>query len=536
MNGHEMRNEKWSITWEHVLPTAVCLVYLAIAVYAGRDFVVGGWGDSDIYLLYAPDAKHIANGEFPENTVANGPGFPLVLSAVTALTGDHFTAGKWISAFSASLAGLVAYYLLRALFGFRTAILALPLILVAGEYALFSIRPYTDLMFLLVCLTTIFTIACTKLGVWQKTILAGMLAGLAYLTRYNGIFLPATTVTGIVIFNCFGLPLLKRLQVTAVHIVSFLVIISPWLWLNYVHHGSPLYSTNYLNMAVEFYRYKYGYKIDADGFAQAAMVFKSFGDVVFHDPKGFVLHYLHNIARRITTSLSGEFILRPIGLMAVAAIPVVLIKLRQREIWVFLFSLLLYILLMSFTFWDNRYYFYVMVCYIGLASYLVTTTADWISDNGWLSRRMTHVGVLCVGITVFCLSAMTSIKTIKQHIENQPYELIRASEYLKSVSANGARIVAKKPILAFMVNGKGVHFPQVKSIDELHESLNNVPAEYLAYDRFALAYHPELKMLAEPVKTIPWLKPVYSDLQRSLVIYRIEMDNAGQAGSLPTAQ
>jgi 4-amino-4-deoxy-L-arabinose transferase-like glycosyltransferase len=318
MNVRDMRNEKRSIRWDHLLPITVCLVYLVIAVYAGRDYVVGSYNDSDLYMYYAPDAKHIANGEFPENTIFNGPGYPLVLSAITALTGDHLFSGKWIAAFSASLSGVAAYYLFRALFGFRAAILALPIMLVSGDYALLSIEPLTDLMFLFLCLTTIFTITSAKLGVWQKTILAGILAGLACLTRSNGIFLPATIVTGVVIFNCFGLPLIKRLQVTAAHLVGFLVTISPWLWLNYVHRGSPLYSPTYILMAMNLY----GYSSDWEGYTQAAMVYKSFGDVVFHDPKGFVLHYLGSIAKTITKSLSGKFILAPIGVMAVAATPV----------------------------------------------------------------------------------------------------------------------------------------------------------------------------------------------------------------------
>lgn len=531
MSIRDIQSETRSVRWEHVFPIMVCLVYLVIALYVGRDYVVGSYDNSDFYSMYAPDAKHIAHGEFPENTF-NGPGYPLVLSAVTAVTGDYFVSGKWISAFSASLAGLAAYYLFRSLFGFRTALLATFIMLVAGEYALYSIEPGTDQMFLLLCVTTVLTITCVHLGVWQKAILAGMLAGLAALTRYNGVFLPTTIVTGIVIFNCFGLPFLKRFRVAAAHILGFLVIVSPWLWLNYVNRGTLLTSTNYLNMAVEFY----GYKNSWEGFTQASMVFKSFGDVVFHDPKRFVLHYLGNLIKSFTGSLSREFLLVPIGAMAIVAIPLALIKLRQRKLWVFLLSLLLYMLLMGLNVWETRYYLYVLPCYVGLASYLLITIADWISDSGWLSRRMTHAGLLCVGLTVFCISASRSITNIHQYINNQPHELFAAIDYLKRVSPNGARIVARKPHLAFMVNGKRIFFPMVKSMEELHESLKTSPADYLVYDRVALKFRPELKMLAEPVDTISWLKPVYSDLQRSLVIYRREVEDVPQTGTLPPAQ
>ncbi|UVT21231.1 MAG: glycosyltransferase family 39 protein [Nitrospira sp.] len=527
----DIQNEPRSVSWEHLLPITVCLVYLVMALYVGRDYVVGSYDNSDFYSMYAPDAKRIAKGEFPENTF-NGPGYPLVLSAVTAITGDYFVSGKWIAAFSASLSGLAAYYLFRSLFGFRTAILAVIIMLVAGEYALYSIEPGTDLMFLLLCVTTMFTITCVTLGLWQKVILAGMLAGLATLTRYNGVFLPTTIVTGIVIFNCFGLPVLKRVQVAATHLVGFLVIISPWLWLNYVNRGTLLSSTNYLNMAVVFY----GYQNSWEGFTQAGMVFKSFGDVLFHDPKRFLLHYLANIAKSISGSLSGEFLLVPIGVVAVAAIPLALVKLRQREIWVFLLSLFLYLLLMSFNVWETRYYLYVLVCYVGLASYLLIATADWISDNGWLSCGMTKAGLLCIGLTICSISALTSMRNIHRYINDQPYELFGASEYLKGVSVSGVRIVARKSHLAFMVDGKHVFFPMVKSLDELHESLKKSPADYLVYDTIALGRRPELKMLAEPVNTIPWLKPVYSDLQRALVIYRIEVEDASQAGAIPPSQ
>lgn len=122
--------------------------------------------------------------------------------------------------------------------------------------------------------------------------------------------------------------------------------------------------------------------------------------------------------------------------------------------------------------------------------------------------------------------AMTSSKMIIQHIKEQPYELFEAGAYLKSVSADGARIVARKPHLSFMVNAEKVHFPPVGSLDELHEALSKTPADYLVYDRSALEYRQDLKILAEPVTSIPWLKPVYSDLQRSLVIYRIVMEDA----------
>lgn len=508
------------LIWDHALPILLCLIYLVVVLYLGRPYSIGGYNNSDFYSRYAPDADRIAGGHFPEDTFG-GPGYPVLLMAISGLTGDHFISGKWISAIAASLCGLVAFYLLRGLFGYWTAILALPIIFVSGRFSELSIDPGTDIPFLLLCLMVIFIFTRNQIGDWPKAALTGVIGGLAYLTRYNGVFLPATCLMGIVVLNSFEAPLLRRLKIAALHMLCFLATISPWLWLNYKHRGSPIYNTNYLNIATEFY----GYKFNQDGITLAANTFHSFGDVLMYNPKHFLFHYVINIAKTFQKTLSGGLVFEPIGILAIAAIPFVTINRCRKDVALFLLSAVIYFLLMCLNHWESRYYFYLMVCYVGLACHLVVSGADWSIRKGVLSQRTAQVIVLCIGLLLFSMSAISAVTGIQRLIREQPFEIFRASEYLKSVSAKGDRIMARKPHLAYLSHREQVFFPTVKSINELHDALKKSPADYLIYDRVALEVRPELKMLAEPVNTISWLRPVYSDLPRSLVIYQVDMAN-----------
>jgi hypothetical protein len=509
------------LVWEHVMPIALCLIYLAVILYVGRSYIIGTYDNTDFYSMYAPDADRLAIGSFPENTF-NGPGYPILLMVISKLTGDTFISGKYISAITAMLCGLVSFYLFRRLFGYRTALLALPVIFVSGEFSMYSVDPASDLMFLLLCLTVILVFIQNQIGSWTKAALTGSIAGLAYLTRYNGIFLPASCLLGIVVINAFELPLSKRFKVAALYVLCFLAVISPWLWLTYKHHGSPLYNTNYLNMATEFY----GYRTDWDGVTVVAQYFHNFSDVVMHNPKHFVFHYCANIFKMFKKTLSeGGFVFPPIAVLAIGGVAITIMQRCRKEIVVFLLSAMIYFLVMCFNHWESRYYFYLMTCYVGLACHLVVTGANSFVKKGLLSQTASRIIVLCIGLLLFSISAVRAGKDVQQLIRAQPYELFKASEYLLNVSGAGAKIMIRKPHLAYLSHGEQVFFVHVKSIDELHTVLKKTPADFLVYDSVALRMRPEVKVLAEPLNSISWLKPVYLDKPNSLIIYRVEKAN-----------
>src|SRR6266581_2118559 len=96
---------------KRLLPLLLCFAYFLVLAYVGRSHPFGTYAtETDFYHLFAPDAERIAAWQFPENPY-QGPGYPALLALVTKLTGDLFTAGKWISITSATLVGWLAFLL-----------------------------------------------------------------------------------------------------------------------------------------------------------------------------------------------------------------------------------------------------------------------------------------------------------------------------------------------------------------------------------------------------------------------------------------
>lgn len=233
----------------------ICLIQLAILVYPARQHPFGNYAtETDFYHLFAPDAQRILAGQVPQNTF-QGPGYPVVLALGSRVSGvELFTFGKWFSVVCASLVGLAIFLLFRRLFGGVVGLGAQLLFIVSGEFPQFSINATTDLFFLLLCLTTLVLFLSRRSEPLERVLLASIFAGLAYLTRYNGLFLVATCLAGILLLDIFQTGWRRRLGLATIFIAGFTLTVSPWLYLNARHYGSPLYNTNYLNMATQLIR------------------------------------------------------------------------------------------------------------------------------------------------------------------------------------------------------------------------------------------------------------------------------------------
>jgi 4-amino-4-deoxy-L-arabinose transferase-like glycosyltransferase len=350
-----------------ILPYLITLIFLLVAVYAAREHPYGTYTtETDFYQFYAPDAEHLANGQFPQNTY-NGPGYPLMLALVTKFTGDIFLSGKIVSLISATLAVLLTFLLFEKLFGYWVGIGAQLLVAVCTQFPAFAVTTTTDIFFLMVCLAAMWVFINDAIAVRWRIIFTAAITGYAYLTRYNGLFLLATFLLGIVGLNYFNTTRRNRLRNSAIFTGVFLVTISPWLIANTRHHGSPFYNTNYLNIATEFYPELANNSVFQEGTRGLSEKFHSLNEVLRYDPKRILSHYPENLFEALANSITLDLVDDWLGWFAVAGFVIALIERRSKSVFLVLLSGGFFFVGVGLTHWETRYDFYLLVLFCGPA-------------------------------------------------------------------------------------------------------------------------------------------------------------------------
>lgn len=510
------------------IPFLISLLHLAVLIYPARQHPFGNYAtETDFYHLFAPDASRVLAGKVPENTY-QGPGYPVAIALISKSTGlELFAAGKWLSVVSAALCGGLIFLLFRGLFSFAVGIGAQLLFVVSGEFPQFSINATTDVPFLMLCLLTLVLFLGRGSATVERTSLAAFLAGLSYLTRYNGIFLVFACLSGIVVFNIFARSWKERVLLATGFLIIFTLTVSPWLYLNARRHGSPLYNTNYLNMATQFYPELVEGKTNQDGTRLLAEKFGSFGDVLRYDPAQLLRRYPQTLWGSLRNSMTEGLVNVWVGVLGWLGLLLSLWRNRTRELVVLLVSGLLYLLLMGLNHWETRYYFFAGVLYAGLAVYAISSIGELVLKRARLTGRVARVWPVfpaALFLLVWGLSLAESRADVRKFLAAQPWEMAAARDYLLSDYGAGTaklRIVARKPHLPYMVNAEWVFFPQVRSMDEFKDWVSRNDVDFIVIGKRELKERKELAPLGKPSKAPEWLKPVWIYDDTGLILYQV---------------
>jgi len=509
-----------------VLPIVICLAHFIILAYLANRHPIGNFAtETDFYHFYAPDAERISHGQFPTNTF-QGPGYPALLALITKLTGsDIFAAGKWLSVIGAVICGLLVFLLFGRLFGYWIGIGAQAIAIVSGEFPQFSLNATTDVLFLLLCLLALVIFIYPWFTMRLRVGIGGVLCGLAYLTRYNGVFLLLAFIIGILFLNLFEQNRRLRYQLTAIVLLTFLVTVSPWLYANYRNRGSLFYNTNYLNLATEFYPELVAGKTNQDGTRALEQKFQSTADVLRYDPVRVISHYPLNLYETLRLSVWDSLVEELVGLLALLGIILVLIKRRSKYLAFILITGAIYILMIALTHWETRYCFFVMTLYSGLAVYAATQFTELLRSRGVKVKKLLGAAIPVFMVTVmWALSFAESRLDVERFLAGHPLEILAARDYLSGVNPQGRRmrIVARKPHLPYLSHNEWIFFPQVKSIDELRLWVEDNEIDYIAIGRRELKERKELTPLGDPKNAPRWLKAVWVNEDPVFILYKPE--------------
>ncbi|HZS09303.1 MAG TPA: glycosyltransferase family 39 protein [Blastocatellia bacterium] len=513
-----IRNPQW------ILPILLCLIYFLILAFLSRAHPFGTYAtETDFYQYYAPDAARIAAGQFSENPF-QGPGYPVLLALVAKLTGDVFIAGKWISVISATLAVYLVFLLFSRLFGYWAGAGAQLITMASGQFPVFAINATTDAFFLLLCCAVLVVFLGERIPLRWRMALAALLTGLAYLTRYNGLFLVAACLVGIVFINLFDQSRRERWKLASLFVAVFILTASPWFYANWKHRGSPLYNANYLNIATEFYPELAGGNVFQDGTRALEKRFHSFGDVVRYDPKRMFTGYPLNLWESLKLSVTSDLLSQWVGWLALLGLVLALARRRTKPVTVVLIAGGLYLLLMALSHWEARYYFFVMALYAGLAVYAVSGLFELARSRGWLMHRAFALAPAALVLALAGMSFAQSRREVQSFLASHPTEVIGARDYILSTNPppHSLRIVSRKPHLAYFTHQDWVFIPQFKSLDELRAWLASNHVDYLAISARELKERKELKPLGDPKAAPPWLKAAWVSTKPLYILYRPE--------------
>jgi len=272
-----------------------------------------------------------------------GPFFPAVVAGVAwLLKGDVFVAGQIVEVAAYAFLLSAVFWVIRSVWDDRLAFLAAAGVGANAQILINGQAWLTDLPF---AALTLLSLACMYHGGrrWTWTALAGgLLAGLAFDTRWNGAFLIGVAVVA-VLLNPWRAPPSQRAGWLGLFGLGFLIGVLPFLVANDANFGSPFY--NELNRV----------PLEASLVSPRLGPKPSLLQLILVDPVFFIPRYLQRVAWDGLIQVAS---LLPLALAVVvpAGALVLLRRLDRRQLLLIGFTGIFWSIA-ALTHFEPRYYF-----------------------------------------------------------------------------------------------------------------------------------------------------------------------------------
>lgn len=450
--------------------------------------------ETDFYANYAPEAERVLAGEtYTYRT--NPPGYVVLLAATSLVTGgDMFAAGRLLSALATPLFGALSYLTLGALFppGVAFAATLLALIAIFPHPILAS----TDIVGATAMLAPIWALLRRSRQWVLAAALAGALAGVAFLIRYNAIFVMVGGAVAFLLLNFHDQAWRTRVASVALLLATWGLVTAPWLAWNWRHHGSPLASTAPAQVAAHFF-YEGG---DGDGnnVRAAGARFASLGDVVRHDPARVLGRYAKDVAYLYPARLAEEVVHFPAYLFLGGGMLLLLLRDANRRRLSFLLLCALGYLLVGLVGFVERYYLFLqpllflcVVHFLFEAPILAAREADEAKGR----RRTFLAWALWAGVALPL--AWHAFDTTRNTLANEPRHLLAIAQWLRERSHPDDLVIARKPHLAYVAGLRQGWVPGAGA-EEFLAGSRRMGARYVVYSPPEASLWPALESLRDP--------------------------------------
>jgi hypothetical protein len=492
----------------HVVIALVAAVLLAIAL--GPHRIGDYFAETDFYGDYAKGARLIQHGRLIATRYAVvGPVYELTLALVGFLVRDLFLAAKLISVAAATASLLLWFRLLARRADTRVALLAILFIATNGFFFRYGNSATTDTLANALQAAALYLLLAAAGP--RAAVLSGLVAALAFLTRYNAVaLLPA----GIIAILAGG-TLYPRRSATAWRFAAgFMAPIVPWV-LYSLAHGAAFSFQLHHNIAYEVFARARG--ITWDEYQRALQPqFHNLWQVIARDPVAVAGRMLFNVTDHLRLD-ARELLAWPVALAAVLGIAMGALDGGLRRLWpVWLAGTLLFLTLVP-VFYSERYSLALLPVYATLAAFAFASPrlalAFGPGPRVWLKPALALVPLVLAG--------ERTLQGEARFFSQLPVEVVPCADTLRVLKRPGDRVIARKPHVATIAGAEAVSFPFTKTLPELAAYARATGSRWLFVSWPEAESRPDYWYLLDTSATVPGLTVRAATRPRPAVLYEI---------------
>lgn len=472
-----------------VLLYAVFVLSLALT----RDYL--GYGtETDFVGAFVPEAQRVLSGE-PTESSFHPPGYPILLALTYALVGDWMTSGLLISGLAGLAVVLTAYLFFHQLCGRAAAWGALLGLFGSIGFLGFSVQATTDVFFLaLFSASCLLALRGSSTGSPLSWAMCGAIIGVAVMTRTNG--LPLLLLLLLPFTSSFELrSKLRQIGAGALGLGAVALALAAYA----AAVGSDLLpSRTYLSVAMTYFTEE---PRAAEGMVEAEQRFTSTADVLTHDPVALVTGYIWNLYHLVSLRLV-DVVTLPLVFLFPVGLLMLIGRFPSATFLLFLATILAEVMLVNFKAFESRYYLF-LAPWIGACAGQVIWFL-WRADWPPLGRRLV-TGLLVTGIVLAVGLAAT---LAARGVLGLGAELAEVVPSVQGRIPDGAKIVARKPHLAFYTDGTSVYLPELETLTGVRDYLGSVAGDqpaFLFYGRIERDKRTDYRALSDPDAAPDWL-------------------------------
>jgi hypothetical protein len=495
-----------------VIGLAIALGVALLGMIRGPHRIGDYMAETDFYGAYAEGALLIQHGQLdPSRYGVIGPFYEVLLALVGFVIRDLFLAAELLS-LAATLAAMLLWFgLVRRRADGRVALIGAVLFAINTYVFRYGYSATTDAVS--VALQALSLYLLLGRGGTRATLAAGLVGALAFLTRYNAVYLlPAgllAIAAGATRWNSAEAP--RRLRLLALFAGGFFAPVVPWV-LFCLAHGSKFSFQLHHNIAYEVFARSKGIPWDNyQKFMQPE--FHSLWDVIAKDPAAVATRMLANVYEHLrddARQLLGPWpaVVSGAGLIFLA------LDARARRLWpAFAAGALLFLTLVP-AFYSERYSLALVPVYATLGGIALGSPRFALPRGGvWLKALLLAVPIW--------FGVRANLERQSYWVTQLPTEVLEAAETLRQLKRPGDGVIARKPHLAFHAGVKALPFPFADSLPGLAASARQLGARWMYFSWPEAETRPAFWHLLDTTGVVPGLIPRRVTSPHPSVLYEI---------------